>query len=197
MAPALVSPDVGPDVAQETEQHDPFISTASPSIAAPVPQHHRLSNFDSQLFALSPNVSPEQAKRALEAHLAETDRRMEEAGKLGTALVQQRKELTERLKEVDKLQTEGELSQDLRQKLADIEKEYNEVARESARAFLPKRVPSNEPPPASPFFSDGKTGGRVSLQAKFPRQGQRVRRGKKKRSKNKSSVLGWLTRSSL
>lgn len=87
---------------------------------------------------------------------------MEEAGKLGTALVQQRNELTERLKEVEKLQTEGELSDDLRQKLSDIEKDYNEVARESARAFLPKsRVPSNEAAGGSPFVPDGK-GGRVS-----------------------------------
>ena len=94
---------------------------------------------------------------------------MEEAGKLGTALVQQRKELTERLKEVEKLEAEGELSEDLRQKLVDIEKEYNEVARESARAFLPKqRVPSNEPPPASPFFHESKTGGRVSSYEKSP-----------------------------
>lgn len=94
--------------------------------------------------------------------MSETNRRMEEAGKLGTALVQQRKELTERLKDVEKMQTEGELSQDLRQKLSDIEKEYNEVARESARAFLPKqRVPSNEAAPGSPFVPEGK-GGRVS-----------------------------------
>lgn len=124
--------------------------------------HRRFSSFNAQLFALGPNVSPAQAKRALEAHLAETDRRMEEAGKLGTALVHQRNELTERLREVEKLQAEGELSDDLRQKLVDIEKDYNEVARESARAFLPKsRVPSNEAVAGSPFVPEGK-GGRVS-----------------------------------
>lgn len=145
---------------EESEQHDPFFSVASPPAATP--HHHRFSSFDPRLFALGPNVSPAQAKRALEAHLAETDRRMEEAGKLGTALVQQRKELNDRLKDVEKMQAEGELSQDLRQKLVDIEKEYNEVARESARAFLPKqRVPSNEAAPGSPFVPEGK-GGRVS-----------------------------------
>lgn len=139
------------------EQQDPFLSTAD------TPQHQRFSNPDPQLFVFGPNASPDQAKRALEAHLAETDRRMEEAGKLGTALVAQRKELAERLKEVEKLQTEGELSEDLRQKLADLEKEYNEVARESARAFLPKqRVPSNEAAPGSPFAPPEGKGGRVS-----------------------------------
>lgn len=142
--------------------HDPFVAVASPPSSS---SHHRFSNFDSQLFALGPNASQLQAKRALEAHLAETDRRMEEAGKLGTALVQQRKELSDRLREVEKLQAEEELSDDLRQKLAEIEKDYNDVARESARAFLPKqRVPSNEVSAGSPFVPEGK-GGRVS----FPR----------------------------
>ncbi len=155
------SADVPASPSEGSEQHDPFFSTTSHPAATP---HHRFSNFDPQLFAFGPNASPAQAKLALEAHLAETDRRMEEAGKLGTALVHQRKELTERLKEVEKLQAEGELSQDLRQRLADIEKEYNEVARESARAFLPKqRVPSNEAGSGSPFVPEGK-GGRVSYE---------------------------------
>lgn len=139
-------------------QHDPFVRVATPLNSS----HHRFSNFDSQHFTLGPNASPAQAKRALEAHLAETDRRMEEAGKLGTALVQQRKELSDRLKEVEKLEGEGGLSDDLRQKLVEIEKDYNEVARESARAFLPKqRVPSNEAAAGSPFVPEGKSG-RVS-----------------------------------
>lgn len=138
----------------DIHDNDPFRSTG--------PTHHRFSHFNAQLFALGPNASPAQAKRALEAHLAETDRRMEEAGKLGTALVQQRNELTERLKEVEKLEAEDELSDDLRHKLVEIEKDYNEVARESARAFLPKsRVPSNEAAAGSPFVPEGK-GGKVS-----------------------------------
>ncbi|KAI5860992.1 hypothetical protein GGS23DRAFT_204222 [Durotheca rogersii] len=147
--------------------HDPFITTTSPLSSS----RHRFSNFDSQLFALGPNASPAQAKRALEAHLAETDRRMEEAGKLGTALVQQRKELSERLVEVEKLEAEGELSDDLRQKLIDIEKDYNEVAKESARAFLPKqRVPSNEAAAGSPFVPEGKGGRRSVSPSKFEGQ---------------------------
>jgi hypothetical protein len=86
---------------------------------------------------------------------------LDEAGKLGTALVSQRKALAEQLSEVDKLQAEGELGPELRTKLVEIEKEYNDLARESARAFLPKqRVPSNEAP-GSPFLPEGR-GGRVS-----------------------------------
>ncbi|KAI0403623.1 hypothetical protein F4802DRAFT_288615 [Xylaria palmicola] len=161
----------------------PFPGETSPDAVAPAldPQHndpfhsvgpsHRFSHFNAQLFALGPDASPAQAKRALEAHLAETDRRMEEAGKLGTALVQQRNELVDRLKDVEKLQTEGELSDDLRQKLADIEKDYNEVARESARAFLPKsRVPSNETSVGSPFVPEGKGGRRSVSPSKFETQ---------------------------
>ncbi|OTA58902.1 hypothetical protein K449DRAFT_334141 [Hypoxylon sp. EC38] len=148
-------------------QHDPFVAGAS----TPGSSHHRFSNFDPQLFALGPHASPAQAKRALEAHLAETDRRMEEAGKLGTALVQQRKELTERLREVEKFETEGELSDDLRQRLAEIERDYNDVARESARAFLPKqRVPSSEATSGSPFVPEGKGGRRSVSPSKFEAQ---------------------------
>ncbi|KAM0325110.1 hypothetical protein ACHAQA_007649 [Verticillium albo-atrum] len=144
--------------------NDPFVSPSAPA-------HHRYSNFDSQLFALGPASSPGQAKRALEAHLAETERRMEEAGKLGTALVQQRKELAERLKEVDKLQAEGDLTDELRTKLTEIEKEYNDVARETARAFLPKqRVPSNETAGGSPYVPEGRGGRRSVSPSKFESQ---------------------------
>ena len=101
---------------------------------------HRFSSFDTQLFTLNhPSSSPSQAKRALEAHLGETDRRLADASKLGTALVQQRKELSERLKEVDSQQGQREIGPELRQKLIEIEKEYNEVGRESARVFLAPR----------------------------------------------------------
>lgn len=127
-------------------QHDPFVSAAGNA------SHHRYSHFDTQLYTLGPAASPGQAKRALEAHLAETDRRIQDASKLGTTLVEQRKELSERLKEVEKQQNEGEITPELRQKLEDIEKEYNEVGKESARAFLPKsRAVSNELGGNSPF----------------------------------------------
>ncbi|KAK0390619.1 hypothetical protein NLU13_0123 [Sarocladium strictum] len=145
---------------------DPFVSSPQP------PSHHRFSTFDQDLFAAGPGSSPRQAKRALEAHLAETDRRLDEAGKLGTALVSQRKALAEQLQEVEKLQAEGELGPELRSKLVEIEKEYNDLARESARAFLPKqRVPSNEAAPGSPFLPEGRGGRRSVSPSKFESHG--------------------------
>lgn len=127
--PLLASPD----------QNDPFLSSSTSS------SHHRFSHFDGQLFASGPTTSPEQAKRALEAHLAETERRIQDTSRLGTRLVQERQDLADRLKEVEKQQTDSELTPELRQKIIEIEKEYNELGRETARAFLPKsRVPSNE-----------------------------------------------------
>ena len=78
--------------------------------------------------------------------MKETDRRLQEASKLGTALVQQRKELSARLIEVEQQQGEQEIQPELRQKLIEVEKEYNEIGRDSARAFLaPKsRVQGSE-----------------------------------------------------
>lgn len=127
--PDLASPDL----------NDPFLSSSTSS------SHHRFSHFDGQLFASGPTTSPEQAKRALEAHLAETERRIQDTSRLGTRLVRERQDLADRLKEVEKQQTDSELTPELRQKIIEIEKEYNELGRETARAFLPKsRVPSNE-----------------------------------------------------
>jgi len=132
------------------DQNDPFLSASQGS------NHHRFSHFDNQLFALGPTSSPDQTKRALEAHIAETERRIQEASRLGITLVQQRKDLDERLKEVEKQQGEGEITPELRQKLVEIEREYNEVGCESERAFLPKsRVASSEMA-GSPFAGDAK-----------------------------------------
>jgi hypothetical protein len=162
MASTSLAADNRPNLPAPTEASgadgDPFMM----SDASATPAHHRYSAFDQDLFAAGPGSSPRQAKRALEAHLAETDRRLDDAGKLGTALVSQRKALIEQLQEVEKLQAEGELGPELKQKLIEIEKEYNDLARESARAFLPKqRVPSNETNPGSPFVPEGRSG-RVS-----------------------------------
>ncbi|QSZ37003.1 hypothetical protein DSL72_009095 [Monilinia vaccinii-corymbosi] len=132
-------PSILSDTGDSNSSNDPFLSPPS------VLSGHRFSHFDKQLFALGSSTSPEQAKRALEAHLAETERRIQEASNLGTTLLQQRKDLGERLKEVEKQQSEGDITPELRQKLLDIEKEYNEVGKETARAFLPKsRTSSNE-----------------------------------------------------
>lgn len=145
---------------------DPFVT---PGTASTNPL--RYSTFDLQFSALDPGSSPTQVKRALEAHLAETDRRMQEAGKLGNALVAQRKQLEERIREVQEVEAQGELTTDLRKKLVDIEKDYNEVARESARAFLPKpRIPSSELATGSPFAPEGKGGRRSVSPSKFESQ---------------------------
>ena len=136
---------------------DPFNST-TPQFQRP--NSHRYSSFDTQLFSLDhPSASPSQAKRALKAHLAETERRLQEASILGTALVQQRKTLTERLRDVETHQADEEIGPELRQKLIDVEKEYNEVSRESVRAFMgPKNQESSEAS-SVPFA----LGGRVSV----------------------------------
>jgi hypothetical protein len=130
---------------------DPF-SLETPQ---PKPQPHRYSSFDTQLFALNhPSSSPAQAKKALEAHLAETDRRIQETSKLGTTLVQQRQNLSQRLRDVGSQEEESRISPELRQKLVEIEKEYNEVGRQSARAFLgPKSEPTGD---GTPFALDGR-----------------------------------------
>ncbi|KAJ5512611.1 Pleckstrin homology domain Mcp5-type [Penicillium fimorum] len=116
---------------------DPFIANSGRPAGS---RDHRNSSFDTQIYSLNAS-SPAQAKRALEAHLVETERRLEEASRLGTALIDQQRQLSEQLKEVEQQQNEGEMGPDLRRKLADLEKEYNEIGRESARAFLaPKRL---------------------------------------------------------
>ncbi|KAL4981178.1 anucleate primary sterigmata protein A [Aspergillus desertorum] len=121
---------------------DPFV--ASPEGAREHHSANQYSTFDAQLFNLDTST-PAQAKRALEAHLAETERRLEEASKLGTALVEQRKALEDKLREVEQQQQESQIGEDLRRKLADLEREYNEIGQETARAFLaPKRLASGD-----------------------------------------------------
>ncbi|KAL2813318.1 hypothetical protein BDW59DRAFT_31787 [Aspergillus cavernicola] len=129
---------------------DPFIT--NPKGVRNALESNPYSSFDAQLFSLDAS-SPAQAKRALEAHLAETERRLEEASKLGTALVEQRKELEDKLKEVEQQQEEGQLGSDLHRKLADLEREYNEIGRETARAFLaPKRLAGDDGHLGTPSF---------------------------------------------
>ncbi|RCI13690.1 hypothetical protein L249_8219 [Ophiocordyceps polyrhachis-furcata BCC 54312] len=138
----------------------PVVAASDPFVADAAAQR-RHSDFVHEPDSES---SPTQARRVLEAYLADTDRRLDEAGKLGTALVSQRKALAAQLHELEKLHKEGEINPELRNKLADIEREYNDVARESARVFLPKqRVPSNETNSGSPYVPEGGRGGRRSV----------------------------------
>ncbi|MCJ1420989.1 hypothetical protein MMC32_007351 [Xylographa parallela] len=134
----------GNEIDNVHKDDDPFTNGTGPE---PRRQPHRYSSFDTQLFALNhSSSSPSQAKRALEAHLTETDRRLEEASRLGTALVKQRKELSDRLNDVEQQKGDREVGPELRQKLIEVEKEYNEIGRDSARAFLgaKSRLPNSE-----------------------------------------------------
>lgn len=154
MASSSVTPD-RPDLSAPAGEstNDPFVSASSTASA-----HLRFSDFEQELRAASSGSDPRQAKRTLEARLAETDRRLDEAAKLGTALVSQRKTLAEQLQEIDKLQTDEELAPELRKRLVDIEKDYNDLARESARAFLPKQRVTSSENPASPFMLESRSG---------------------------------------
>lgn len=113
-------------------ENDPF--TSSPMPQGPM----RYASFDNEQFSTFSTNSPSQARRALEAHLKDTDRRIQDASKLGTTLLQQRKNLASRLKEVEELSKDNDVPPELQQKLTALEKEYNDIGRESARAFLPK-----------------------------------------------------------
>ncbi|KAI9822979.1 MAG: hypothetical protein M1826_000312 [Phylliscum demangeonii] len=139
-------------------EDDPFRALSLP----PSQSSRRFSNFDSQRFDLSPSASPAQAKRTLEAHLLDTDRRIQDASKLGTSLVQQRQNLSQRLKEVELQQSDGEIGPELRQKLIDFEAEYNDVVRESARAFLGPRSKMSQPD-GSARGADGQLSGESVL----------------------------------
>ncbi|KAK8202181.1 hypothetical protein M8818_005707 [Zalaria obscura] len=130
----MANPTNGALEVTSSNSEDPFVS--APTHGHPAP--HRYASFDNNLFSLYSGNSPSQAKRALEAHLKDTERRIQEASKLGSSLLHQRKELSARLKEVEQHKDENEIGPELRQKLAELEKEYTEVGRESARAFLPK-----------------------------------------------------------
>lgn len=133
------NPPPGAYAVEGTNGSDPFGTSSHDA------HRQRYSAFDNSQFSLYLDASPAQAKRALQAHLAETTRRLQETSHLGNALVQQRKELEEKLKEVDKREEDNDIGPELRQRLAELEKEFNEVGRETARAFLPKsRVPSGE-----------------------------------------------------
>ncbi|KAL8763444.1 MAG: hypothetical protein Q9184_000752 [Pyrenodesmia sp. 2 TL-2023] len=142
---------------------DPFTNTPTMQPS----RSYRYSSFDTRLFTDNhPSSSPTHAKKALESHLAETERRLQEASKLGTTLVEQRQKISARLREVESQQNQGELAPELRQRLRDIEKEYNEVGRESARAFLgPKTEATSDS--ETPFALDGR---KPASPAKFSSQ---------------------------
>ena len=83
--------------------NDPFVEETP---VVPQPYAHRYSSRF-ELESLSAAASPSQVKRTLEAHLLETERRLQDTQKLGTSLLQQQSELTEKLHEVEQQQDEA------------------------------------------------------------------------------------------
>ncbi|KAI7205718.1 hypothetical protein D0869_00025 [Hortaea werneckii] len=144
---------------------DPFVG-GSPGGAM------RYASFDTDNFSMYSANSPSHARRALEAHLKDTDRRIQDASKLGTTLLQQRKELAARIKDVEQAQEDNEMPADLRQKLSELEKEYNEVGRESARAFLPRTRAAGGETGATPVALSG-SGRESPTKASAPSRRQR------------------------
>ena len=112
---------------------DPFLEQHS---EAPPQHQRRYSTFDTPLLSMNTSSSPSQIKRTLEAHLAETDRRLRDTSKLGTALVQQQRELSEKLREVERQQHDDEIPPELHATLIELEREHNDIGREIAKALI-------------------------------------------------------------
>ncbi|KAJ5626724.1 hypothetical protein N7528_004151 [Penicillium herquei] len=135
----MTAPETGANSSFTAMMEDPFVSSNSDDLPASR-DSHRLPSFDTQIFNLNAS-SPAQAKRALESRLAETERQLEQASKVGTALVEQQRQLEDHIKILENQKDESEISSELRQKLADLEREYAETERDTARAILaPKRL---------------------------------------------------------
>lgn len=130
---------------------DPFVDHTPSEHAS---HAHRYSALvDPDTIALGASTSPSQVKRSLEAHITETERRLHDTQKLGQSLLQQQADLQEKLREVDQQQGDAEISPELRRRLADLEREHNDVGKEIARALLgPKSraVSGEEKPGAEP-----------------------------------------------
>jgi predicted transcriptional regulator len=112
---------------------DPFTSS-SPSQA----QRHRYSGFNDQQFSAYSTGSPSSVTRTLEAYLQETERQLQEASSAGSTLLTQRQAIFDRMKEIQEQPTQDDISPELRQKLATLEREVSEVTREVARISFPK-----------------------------------------------------------
>lgn len=110
---------------------------ASTGMDDPFTTPNRNTGFDPQMMVSLPS-SANQLKRTLEAHLQEVNKRIENAGVLGRKLLTQQQEIEANIRELE----EGGDTVDpgLKKKLADLEKEYNEVGREAARAVLTNKI---------------------------------------------------------
>jgi hypothetical protein len=104
----------------------------------PKPAQEQTLSLDPPPVLALPTHSPAQVKRTLEAHLAETQKRLEGAVQLGKDLVKQEGEIQTRLREVE--ESGDHFNPELKTKLLALEKEYNEVGRETTRALLTNKV---------------------------------------------------------
>ena len=137
---------------------DPFMDRSTSSF----PRPHRYSSLlDGDHHDSQYNSSPGHARRTLEGHMQENERRLQETQKLGTSLLHQQSELSEKLKELDQKQEAAEVPTELRERLAQLEKEHEDVGKEVARALMPKsRAVSAEEKPTieSSVYSSQATG---------------------------------------
>ncbi|KAJ5637194.1 hypothetical protein N7490_007073 [Penicillium lividum] len=135
----MTAPDAGVNSSFTSMMEDPFVSNNTSEFIS-TSESHQFSSFDSHLFNINAS-SPAQAKRALAARLAETERQLEETSKVGTALIEQQRQLEDYLKTLEQQKDESEMSPELCQKLADLERDYAEIERDTTRAILaPKRL---------------------------------------------------------
>jgi hypothetical protein len=117
-----------------TNGNDPFVERHTPQRTS---RPHRYSAFfDPDALSVEAAASTVQLKRTIQAHLSETDRRLEETQRLGTSLLHQQQELSEKLKELENNPDDAEITPELRTRLAEIESEYNDLSRQIAKALL-------------------------------------------------------------
>lgn len=145
----------------DSSSEDPFIT---PKTSA----RERGGGLDTPPVLTLPTTSPSQLKRTLQAHLSETQKRLDGAAQLGNDLMKQSEEIEARLKE---LEESGEnVTPELKGKLADLEKEYNEVGRETARALLTNKIMGGGTSP----YGQGQNVGAFEEAGMRPRAGQVV-----------------------
>lgn len=145
---------------------DPFTDSGSPLSSARPQRLLSPSNAD-QL------ASSADARRVLESQIHENERRLQEAQRLGTSLLQQQEDLQQQLAEVQKRGEDAEVTPELRQQLAQLEKEHEDVGREIARALMPKsRAVSAEqkPQPETSVYSSQATASPTKITAPSRRQ---------------------------
>lgn len=153
-------------------ESDPFVDQpiSAPSFSS---QGHRPAHLNPEPSDEHMGASPGRVRRVLEAHMHENERRLQETQKLGTSLLRQQDELSEKLKELDQRQQEAEVPTELRQRLAQLEKEHEDVGREVARALLPKsrQVSAEEKPiPESSVYSSHASASPTKVTAPSRRQ---------------------------